>query len=324
MYLWKNHLKYDPIPPLLSSNNEAIEYFVKRDLLQEKVGAIKKLWNLPDAVKILKKQQDGGFWIYPGKIKENLRWQEDYNQIETFRNLGILIEKYGFNKNHPSIQKAANYLFSKQTSEGDIRGIYATQYSPNYTAAILELLLKAGYTDDPRIKKGFDWLLSIRQDDGGWAIALRTLKLKWPDAFSHSEPLLPDRSKPFSHMITGVVLRAFSLDKNYKKKDEIQKAGCLLMSRFFQNDKYSDRKDKSYWLKFSFPFWFTDLISALDSLANLEFSHEQEQIKRALTWFITQQNENGTWNLDMLRTKDKDLNSWLDFVISHILCKFYR
>lgn len=38
--------------------------------------------------------------------------------------LGELIEKYGFNRNHHQIQDAAEYFFSCQTSEGDFRGIY--------------------------------------------------------------------------------------------------------------------------------------------------------------------------------------------------------
>lgn len=319
----KVQLNHDPIHSLVSCKNKSIIYFVKRDLLGEKVDPIEALWNLPSAKNIIKKQQDEGFWKYPGKVKEDLRWQEDYNQIETFRNLGFLVEKYGFNKNHQSIHKAAEYLLSKQTSEGDIRGIYATQYSPNYTAAIFELLLKAGYKDDDRIKKGLDWLLSIRQDDGGWTIALRTLNMKWQDAFSQPKPLLPDRKKPFSHMITGVVLRAFALHIAYKNKDEIQHAGKLLMSRFFQNDKYSDRKDKSYWLKFSFPFWFTDLISALDSLVSLGFSKNEEQIRKALDWFISQQKEDGTWELNMLRGKDKDLKYWFDYLICRIFKNIY-
>ncbi|MFX1274677.1 MAG: hypothetical protein ACFFBP_17900 [Promethearchaeota archaeon] len=323
MKSWKEQLKHDPIPPLLSCKNKAIIYFVKRDLLEQKVNPIESLWELPSAIDILKKQQEEGFWKYPGKVKENLRWQEDYNQIETFRNLGVLVEKFGFNKNHLSIQKAAKYLLSKQTSEGDIRGIYATQYSPNYTAAILEQLIKAGYEDNETIRKGLDWLLSIRQDDGGWTIALRTLKIKWEDAFTLSEPLLPDKKKPFSHMITGVVLRPFAIHSDYQKRDETQHAGRLLMSRFFQNDKYSDRKDKSYWLKFSFPFWFTDLISALDSLVSLGFSKKEQQIRAALDWFISQQKEDGTWDLSMLRSKDKDLNFWFDYLICGLFKKFY-
>jgi len=57
------------------------------------------------------------------------------------------------NKNHPAIRKASEYLFSCQTEERDIRGILANQYAPYYTGAIMYLLIKAGYENDPRIKK---------------------------------------------------------------------------------------------------------------------------------------------------------------------------
>lgn len=43
----------------------------------------------------------------------------------------------------------------------------------------MELQIKAGYTDEPRIEKGFKGLLSVRQDDGGWANPLRTQYAKW-------------------------------------------------------------------------------------------------------------------------------------------------
>jgi len=37
-----------------------------------------------------------------------------------------------------------------------------------YSGAIMGLLIQAGYQTDPRIEKGFQWLLCTRQDDGGW------------------------------------------------------------------------------------------------------------------------------------------------------------
>jgi hypothetical protein len=64
------------------------------------------------------------------------------------------------------MRQAAEYLFSHQTNEGDFRGIYGTQYSPNYSAAIMEFLIKAGYARDERIAQGFQWLLHIRSVTG--------------------------------------------------------------------------------------------------------------------------------------------------------------
>jgi hypothetical protein len=41
-----------------------------------------------------------------------LRSSKDYNQLETFRQLGKLVEKYGFKRKHPSIKKAAEYFLN--------------------------------------------------------------------------------------------------------------------------------------------------------------------------------------------------------------------
>jgi hypothetical protein len=59
--------------------------------------------------------------MYPGGGKAHLRDSEDYNQLKTYRIIGELVEKYGMDKGHPAIEKAANYLFSRQTNEGDFR-----------------------------------------------------------------------------------------------------------------------------------------------------------------------------------------------------------
>jgi len=147
--------------------------------------------------------------------------------------LGFLIEKYNFTKKHRAIKSAANCLFSCQTEEGDFRGIYATQYVQTYSAGIMELLIKAGFEDDSRIIKGFEWFLSTRQDDGGWASPIRTTGTKWVDAYEMEEPLQPNRQKPFSHIITGMVLRPFAAHKVYRMNDKAKIAGKLLVSRLF-------------------------------------------------------------------------------------------
>ena len=172
MNRWLNVLRHDAILSLLASEDKAVVFFAERDLL-DKTISIEQLWQLTEVQRILKRQKPNGSWQYPGG-KEKIRTQENYNQIETYRNLGILIEKFGLNKKHPAISKAAEYLFSFQTKEGDFRGIYGNQYSPNYSGGITELLIKAGYEKDLRVEKVFKWLVSIRQTDGGWAIPFRT------------------------------------------------------------------------------------------------------------------------------------------------------
>lgn len=322
MKQWLTCLRFDPLPPLLDSGNEAIRFFSRRDLLEDKTGEIGNLWQLGPVTKLVRKQQEEGSWRYPAR-KPEIRSQHNYNQLETYRVLGELVEKYGLNRNHPSVKKAAEFMFNCRSKEGDFRGIYGNQYSPNYTAAIMELLIKAGYGNDSRITRGFKWLISIRQDDGGWAIPLRTVGLKLTPAMMRSETIHPDRSKPSSHLATGVVLRAFAAHEEYRKTEEAKLAGATLTRRLLKRDEYPDRQDVSYWTTFSFPFWFTDLLSALDSLSLLGFRKEDAQISEGLDWLVARQQRNGLWNVKLLRARDKSLPLWIALAICRVLRRFY-
>jgi hypothetical protein len=321
MKKWLDAFKYDPLSPLVESGDNAISLFSRRDLLDKTISA-DDLWQLSIPRGILRRQKPNGSWVYPG-AKDNIRTQENYNQFETYRNLGVLVEEYGFNRNHPAIRKAAEYLFTFQTSEGDFRGIYGSQYSPNYSAGITELLVKAGFGRDDRVKRVFEWLISIRQDDGGWAIPFRT-KNYGIKIISNRLAIKPDSSKPFSHLVTGVILRAFSAHPIYRKSKEAKQAGELLVMSLFKKDRYPDRAGTDYWLRFSFPFWFTDLISALDSLSLLKFSKQEPQIDKALKWFIRHQSRNGLWELKILKGRNKDtIQLWLALALCRIFKRFY-
>jgi hypothetical protein len=103
-------LKVDPVPLLASSNNVAITLFARRDLLGVSAEPVSTLWELPDAQRIVAKQRSDGSWHYPGG-KSGAGSREKYDQLETFRQAGTLVEKFGFRREHPSIQRAARFLF---------------------------------------------------------------------------------------------------------------------------------------------------------------------------------------------------------------------
>jgi hypothetical protein len=145
-------LRVDPTCLLASSGNTAIAFVARRDLLGGGSEPVGVLWNLPEARKVVARQSQSGSWRYACG-KRSIRSQENYDQLETFRQLGILVEKFGFTRQHPSIERAASFLLSFQTDEGDLRGIYGNQYATTYVGAILEVLIKAGYVDDPRIAR---------------------------------------------------------------------------------------------------------------------------------------------------------------------------
>jgi hypothetical protein len=325
---WQRQPKFDPIAPLLSSGNEALRYFTSCDLLGDPVGPASRLWEFPEAQRILRKQLADGSWPRSGGEKHPAI---NYHLIETWRNFRFLVEQYGFTREHPQARKAAEFLFSCQTGEGDIRGILANQYATYYTGAIMSLLIQAGYAGDPRIERGFKWLLAMRQDDGGWSIPLITNKFDRATQYrltsQHAEPVQPDRSKPFSHNWTGMVLRSFAVHPEYRKSEAAKAAARLLASRFFQPDRYTSYKAASYWVRFEYPFWWNNLVSALDSVSLIGLTRDDEQIGKALAWLVGHQEEDGLWRVSYAKpdmpekdtAKAREKRLWMSLAICRVL-----
>ncbi len=333
MNSWPSHLIYDPLTPLLSSGKEALIYFARRDLLDEDVGPIDRLWQLPDAQKILKKQLPDGSWPRSGEHKHPAI---NYQLIETWRWFRYLVEQYGFTLQNPQARLAGEFLFSCQTKEGDFRGILANQYATYYSGAILALLIQAGYENDPRVEKCFHWLLSMRQSDQGWSVPMITHKLDRETQYrlssEYAEPLEPDRSKPFSHLRNrydpACLCCASNLSNTLKQRIL---AGNLLKSRFFQEHAYTSYQSADYWVRFEYPFWWNNLVSAMDSLSRMGFTREDPQIKLALDWFKDHQEASGLWKVSYMKPdelekdnpKIKEMKLWVSLAICRIFKRMF-
>jgi len=332
---WHKQFKYDPIKPLIESNNPAVFYFTRRDLLQGNVEPVADvLWNLTTAQRIINRQEPGGYWKALGK-------NEDYYLVETFKLLQTLVYQFGFDKSHPAIANACEYLFSCQTEEGDIRGFIGNQYAPYYTGIVMALLINAGYEDDPRIEKGLQWLLSMRQDDGGWVIGSPGWQgipnFKWSyiaeiTADKKAETLKAfDKSQPFSHAGTGMVIRAFAAHPQYRKSPEALQAAQLLKSHFFKEDNYNSYKHPDNWIRFEYPFWWNNLIAALDSISLIGIPSTDSDISKALDWFVANQTESGLWKISYSKIHKSPPNSkteeeklWISLAVCRIFQRYFR
>lgn len=326
-----SQLRYDSIAPLLASGDDAIIFYTRRDLLGERVGAVKSLWSLPDIDKILRRQKPNGAFEYPGN-KTVTYPTHHYDLVETWKQFRFLVHQYGMTKQHPAAESAAEFLFTCQTKDGDFRGMIGNQYATYYSGAIMGLLIDAGYKDDPRIARGFDWLLSMRQDDGGWTVPLITHRLTRDEKArlfdAGAEPLEPDRSKPFSHNWTGMVLRAFAAHPRHRRSKPARTAAELLKTRFFEPDVYSSYKSPVYWVKFQYPFWWNHLVAAMDSISRIGLPADDADIGRAIAWFVEHQQPTGLWNLDntgrrsATPSKAKEMQYWISLAICRILARY--
>ena len=327
MNTWRQHLHVDPIPLLLTPDQPAVQYFTRRDLLGESVEPVATVWTLPEPRKLIKQQNADGSWTYRGK-KQVIYPPHHYKLVETWKNFRIIVDQYEFRAEHPSAHTAAEYLLSCQTDEGDIRGMIGNQYATYYTGAMLALLIKVGYQNDPRVEKGMKWLLSMRQNDGGWTIPLLTANLTWAEQSrvtgEYAEPIQPDRTRPFSHNWTGMVLRAFAAHAYYRHSDEALKAANLLKTRFFQADCYSSYQSEDYWTRFDYPFWWNHLLSALDTLSVIGLSSSDEYIRQALDWLVENQQTNGLWKTLYARPEKENARVgvkrlWVSLAICRVL-----
>jgi hypothetical protein len=321
---WKSALRTDPLAALIAWPDPALAFFVQRDLLNAPVGPIEALWELPQSRSLVVRQQADGSWRYPGRSVHPAA-NANYELLETYRSLRLLVEMYGFNREHPALVRAAEYVFSCQTAEGDIRGILGNQYMPYYHAAILELIIKAGYAKDKRTEKGLQWLLSMRQADGGWIIPAQLVPASLKtEQFWSASPLPPDRSRPHSHHATRMILRAFAAHPGYRQRPETLTAGARLKERFFLPDKYNDRQSASYWLKFQFPFWWPNLLTALDTLFWLKFDRQDPAVARALDWFLSNQSADGLWEIGYGSGSNiQSMCRWVGLAICRVLKRFF-
>jgi hypothetical protein len=331
---WPKKFKYDPVKPLIESDNPAVFYFTRRDLLQGSVApAASTLWTLQIPQRIISRQESGGYWQALGK-------NEDYYLVETFRLLQTLVYQYEFDKSHPAVENGCEYLFSRQTDEGDFRGFIGNQYAPYYTGIVMALLIKAGYADDPRIEKGFQWLLSVRQNDGGWVIGspgwLGIPDLKWGDitemVSDKNSPTLKafDKSQPFAHSGTGMVIRAFAAHPQYRKSPEALQAAQLLKSHFFKADNYNSYKHPDNWIRFEYPFWWNNLLAALDSVSLIGVPSTDLDVRKALDWFIANQTETGLWKISYSKihkappnNKTDEVRLWISLAICRIFQRYF-
>ncbi len=333
MRSWLNALRYDPIEPLLSSGVEALVWHVRRDLLGESVAPVKTLWNLPAVQKLLRRQQADGSFKYPGR-RADVWPDHHYPLFETWKQLRFLVDQFGLTKRHPAAAQAAEFILSCQTRAGDIRGLLANQYATYYTGALLGLLIRAGYGRDPRIERGLRWLLSMRQDDSGWTIPILTAQLSRTDGDrvtrEYTAPIEPDRSQPFSHNWTGMILRAFAAHPRHRRSKAARQAAHLLKSRFFQPDHYRSYQSSAYWVIFQYPFWWNHLVAVLDTLSLIGVPADDADIRHGLDWLVQHQQRNGMWKSRYdKRTASADprkadeMSLWVTLAICRVLKRYF-
>ena len=161
------------VPLLLTDPSPCLRYLVLRELLGRPDDDVEvcELVNLrekdPLISDVLKLQSPNGSW----KIIDSAGLTLQTTLLNTSQALARL-GYFGFNHNHPVVQKGAEYIFSLQKEDGswphpgdlEEKGII----TPLQTALPLRGLVMCGYGTDPMAEKAYSWLLKYRLPDGAW------------------------------------------------------------------------------------------------------------------------------------------------------------
>jgi hypothetical protein len=289
---WRARLASDPIPRLLREGAPSVLARVRRDLIDDsEAPSAQEISGYPEVKALLRKmEKDGSF--APRATEKALGSAKFANALATLRALdrladfGLRLE--GTDAAATSLHKVADALLESQENDGSIADL-ALADSPKGRAKSVALhfqgwavsaLCRTGFENDPRVEKAFGYLLALRQDDGGWA---------WRGVRTDSA------ARPSSHLVTGMVLRAFASSAQRRGSREARRAGELLATRFLQPDRYEDRKAPAYWEILTEPRFYTDVLDALDTITAIGLGKENSGVRTAEAYLRSRQANDGLW-----------------------------
>jgi hypothetical protein len=288
---WRARLASDPIPRLLREGSPSVLARVRRDLIDDSEAPTPgEIAEYPEVKTVLKKMEKNGTYA-PKALEKALGGAKFASCLATLRALdrladfGMRIEGDGAGS---PIRKIADALLDSQATDGGIADL-ALADTPKGRAKAVALhfqgwavssLCRAGFEGDPRVERGFQHLLERRQDDGGWA---------WRGVRTDSA------ARPSSHLVTGMVLRAFASSTQRRGSREARRAAELLATRFLQPDRYEDRKAPAFWELLTEPRFYTDVLDGLDTITAIGLGKENSGVRTAEAYLRSRQANDGLW-----------------------------
>ncbi len=310
------------VPLLLADRSPSLRYLVLTELLgrPKEDAEVKELEELrredPLITTLLSLQKEKGNWKNLDLAGYTIGGSVRATTAALMR-LGYL----GLDKNHPAIQRGAEYLFSKQRRDGSwplpervsdyeyTRGPYTM--TPVQTSIPLLGLVMCGYDEDPRIERAFDWLVERRNEDGTWPAG------KVEDVYVR---IAGYRRLPHSQWgcrtNTTQALLCFSYHKTRRKSAEAHRALDHLLGREtrdrnnlgFNIARYigvePHRGALTYHAKF-------DPSLILDICSRVGANRTDNRVDDLISWILNQQGEFGLWEY----MPHPEVSRWISFDI---------
>ncbi len=299
----ENYLKIlnsDPRPWLLEDNNPSVRYLALTGLMGKSVKhpSVKKakrdIMKTGPVPTILFKQADGGYWDTAEDFYVRAKYRGTVWQL-------LILAKLFADADDLQVRRAGEFVLEwSQDREsggfayrGNGKGGLHTAVLPCLTGNMLFSLVRLGFLDDPRIKRGLNWIgKNFRADDGD---------NQPPDIWPY-ERFEQCWGKHTCHMGLVKMLKAITEVPEYKRTPELRQAVATGAEHLLKHHLYKKSHDlssiaKPAWLQFGFPLmWNTDILEMLSILTRLGY-HDQ-RMHDAVDLVISKQDAQGKWKLE--------------------------
>jgi hypothetical protein len=332
---WKSVLEGDPINWLLEEDNPSVRYYTLKDILgkteknKEVETAKKAIMTKGTVPKILKKQKPGGFWGKPEDFYERSKYR---GTVWNF----IILAEMGADPKDKRITDTCEFIlkWSQNRESGGFAhvgskrsGGYRSGVIPCLTGNMLWGLIRFGYLNDPRVKKGIRWITTYQRFDDKIKIAPKGWPYdQWKNCWGRHS----------CHM--GVVKTMKALAEIPKSKRTKAVKGTieegveyLLKHHIYKRSRNLEKVSKPSWLNFGFPLMYqSDALEVLDILLRLGF--KDKRMKSAWDLILSKQDENGRWKLEStfngrflvsIEHKDKP-SKWVTLKALSVLKKYQK
>jgi hypothetical protein len=297
---WKSVLKADPTAWLLEEDNPSVRYLTLLDIVERAPGdpevvAARKAVMLGGAVpRILGAMEKGGYWgdpdtFYTAKYRGSV-WQL------------IILAEMGADGRDERIREACEFLLASSQDRDSggfsmhrsarLGGGRPSEVIPCLTGNMVFSLIRLGYLEDARLRRGIDWITRFQRFDDGDGPAPGNRP--W-DRFEVCW------GRHTCHMGAVKALKALAAIPAGERSAEVERtiaagAEYLLRHRIHKKSRDPDRVSKPGWLRFGFPLMYqTDALEILNILARL--GYEDERMREAVAAVIRAQDDRGRWKL---------------------------
>lgn len=286
---------------LQEKTNPSVRYFTltqlfKRPLTDPEISeTMKDIMTTGIVPAILAKQEEGGYWgaperFYTDKYKGTV-WQmmilaelcADGSDSRIKKMAEFILE---------NSQESTDYSFSYRRSEKTGGGL-ASGVIPCLTGNMVWSLVRLGFSEDERVKKGIEWICKYQRADDG----------------INKAPKLPlyERYEMCWGKHTcfmGVVKSLKALaeippeERNKEVNDKIEQLTEYLLVHKIHKKSHDPLKiSRPGWLKLGFPLMYqTDILEILEILTNL--GYHDPRMEEAIEILRSKRTKEGRWKLE--------------------------